>query len=109
MVINFSSPQARAQLLEKGIVYTFRKIRRKQLGNTWANEGRTKPKICDVFIEEMGLLKASRLEPYVEMSGFESLGKWYGEIVRLNKGWNIDQKGWLYRVRKSEDSGGQEY
>lgn len=106
MVISFSSPLPRTQLLEKGIVYTFRKTKRKQLGKTWANEGRLKPKICDVFIEEVGQFRASRLEPYVEWSGFESLGNWYGEIVRLNKGWDIDQMGWLYRVRihKSEDT-----
>ena len=99
MVISFSSPPARNHLLEKGMVYTFRKNKRKRLGNDWANEGRGKPKMCDVHIEEIGEMSPSQLVPYFQDSGFPSWSKWYDEIQRLNQfNFSVVQKGWLLKV-----------
>lgn len=99
MVISFSSPQARTQLLEKGRVYTFRKNRRKKVGYDWANEGRLKPKLCDVHIIEMGQISIGQLYLYNYESGFETSTDWFKEIMRLNGGkWDIKKKGWLYHV-----------
>ncbi len=116
MVISFSSPKPRQQLLNKKYVYTFRKNRRKKfiedarhywripLKNwghiDWANEGRTKPKIADVIIFEAGEFTIKKLGKYVYGSGFEDLAEWGQEIARLN-GWDevrVYDKGWLYKV-----------
>ena len=104
MVMIFSDPRARAQLLGEGLVYTFRKNRRKKVGKNWANGGYRNHKICDIFIEELGEKKVNELEPYVDHSGFDSLPHWYGAIVELNGGWDIKKTGWLYRVRRSNGS-----
>ena len=99
MVISFSSLPARAHLLEKGMVYTFRKNRRKMLGDDWANEGRLKPKMCDVYIEELGEITPGQLVPYFQDSGFATWSKWFDEIRRLNNfNYSVAQKGWLYKV-----------
>jgi len=116
VVISFSSEKPRQQLLDKKYVYTFRKNRRKAFikaarhywrmplknwgHKDWANEGRTKPKMCDVIIFEVGDLVLKNLEKYVLGSGFEDLEEWGQEIARLN-GWDeprVHDKGWLYKV-----------
>ncbi len=119
MVISFSSPKPRQQLLVKGYVFTFRKDRKKKFINAdrffryykgmslrtwghldWANEGRTKPKIADVIIFEVGGLALKNLKKYVKGSGFEDLAEWGQEIARLN-GWDeprVHDRGWLYKV-----------
>ena len=105
MVMIFSDPLARAQLLNVGLVYTYRKKRRKKVGKDWANEKYGTSKICDIFIEEVGKMKVGDLRTYVDHSGFKRLSDWYGAIVRLTKGWDIGEDiGWLYRVRKTNGS-----
>ena len=111
MVISFSHPLARAQLLEKGRVCTFRKNRRKKVGNDWANEGRLKPKMCDVHIEEVGSYKPSELGYWVPYSGFSSLVEWIDAIFEITgifgsvvKG---DMLGWLYEVTLKRSNGSE--
>ena len=107
MVISFSSEKARNYLLETGSIYTLRMNRRTMLGKDWMNEGRTKTKIADVYITEIGHFKLKDLEPYAEESGFGSLRSWINEIVMLN--WNRGRfelgdgsMGWLYLVTLRE-------
>jgi len=99
MPIVFSSEKPRKQLLEHGIVYTFRAKRRKRVGDNWAKSSRNGTKICDVYIEEIDLIGSLRLMPYVKLSGFDDLGEWVLEIIRLNEG-KILARGWLYKVTK---------
>ena len=102
MVISFSSHQAKAQLLEKGSVVTFRRKQRTMLGDDWANEGRGKPKFADVYITEVGLKKTIHLKPYLSESGFFTIEDWFDELVILNDWdgfWELaNHGGWLYRV-----------
>lgn len=111
MVISFSHPLARGQLLEKGKVYTFRKKRRKKLGNDWANEGRLKPKMCDVHIEEVGSFKPSELGYWVPFSGFSSLAEWIEAIVEFTSIFGSvvkgDMLGWLYKVTLKRSNGSE--
>jgi len=120
MVISFSSKQVRNYLLENGRVFTFRKNRRKQFikleekrGKAylegarpalrdWFNEGRTKPKIRDILIWEVGTFKPSELGPWVLWSSFSTLGEWHKELIDLNgfdEYYEMDMNGgWLYMV-----------
>jgi len=113
MVIIFSDPNARHQLLEKGLVYTFRKNLRKNSDyekprRDWATDRRGGKKICDVKITLLkgwsvfslvGFPNFSPLIPYVEWSGFKTIDEWVDAIKRLNGG-NFPQFGWLYKVCK---------
>jgi len=101
LVISFSVPEARNQLLNEGTVYTYRWTRRKQIGKTWANSGRDTKKIADVFIEEMGQMEANEetLESYASDSGFHNVAEWVGVIIDLGWQW-AKQEGWLYKVTR---------
>jgi len=104
MVISFSVRQAREQLLNKGVVYTYRWTRRaffrKGLGSmehTWANAKRGGKKIADVWIEEEGQMDPGCLDPYFSKSGFRDLERWQNKImVMANPSGFLD--GWLYKV-----------
>ncbi len=100
MVMIFSSTLPRWQLMNKGVVYTFRTHKCKKLGKDWANDGRCKPKLCDItkeFVKE--ITHARQLEPYVEQSGFLRLNAWISEIRRLNP--KLKQiEGYLYKATK---------
>lgn len=101
MVISFSDPQARAQLLgEAGIAHTFRiKRRHKPRGRDWVNEERLGKKIADVWIDEEGNKSITQLLPHVATSGFDSLPQWKQAIQRMNKKKiTKDTRGWLYFV-----------
>lgn len=110
MVISFSSPKPRARLLEGKRVYTVRRKPRKQFEGArwgtgihdWANEGRTKPKIADVIIFEVGVVQAQQLKQYVEWSGFEDMPEWVEEIKRLNRWTDLGayEQFWLYLVQE---------
>ena len=106
MVISFSVPEAKKQLLEEGLVYTYRWRRRaffkKELGvleHTWVNEGRHKPSIGYVWIEEVGQIEANEenLEQYASKSGFYNVAAWVLTIIEL--GLLANRDGWLYKVR----------
>lgn len=97
MVITFSVPEARNQLLNEGEVYTFRWNRRKHIGKDWANSGRGTKKIANVYIEEMFEAEPRlALSPYVEKSGFKNLWDWQCIITNMMK--DAYGTGWLYRV-----------
>lgn len=104
MVISFSIFEPREQLLNKGIVYTYRWTRRaffrKEKGekeSTWANVKRGRKRMADVWIEEVGMMMYSELEPYVSQSGFKNLEKWSREILEMaNPHGELD--GYLYKV-----------
>ena len=80
------------ELLDSGIVYTFRKMYpgdERKLGKEWVTYKRGGKKIADVLISIAtrctiypGKL---RLSPYVPYSGFESVEEWIAEIERVNK------------------------
>jgi hypothetical protein len=97
MVIIFSSEKARKQLLEKGIVATFRAHRKLKTGRDWATDKREGKKLADVIILEVGRFDPRDLKNYVYNSGFDSLDEWLLEIIKLNKG-RIPIFGWLYLV-----------
>jgi len=107
MVISFSIFEAREQLLNKGIVYTYRWTRRaffrREKGDvetTWANSKRGRKRMADVEIEEVGKMQYSELEPYVNQSGFKNLKAWSRVILEMaNPHGELD--GWLYKVRTS--------
>ena len=97
IVISFSVPEARNQLLGKGIVYTARWKRRKKTGKDWANIKRNTKKIVDVFIEEIGAFDPVRLDKYVPESGFKTLWDWCEVIYSLNPS-KYGGFVWLYKV-----------
>lgn len=101
MVIGFSHPKARHQLLECGVVYTARKRRRKNVGRNWANKGRLTGKIADVYIAYMGEVKVSELGPYVAQSGFPGLHEWYLAIKGYIPDISMNKKVHLYRVERA--------
>ena len=104
MVISFSVIEAREQLHNHGIVYTYRWTRRaffrKELGEkeyTWANAKRGGKRLADVWIEEEGKMMYSVLGPYVSQSGFKDLDKWGRKILTMgNPHGEVD--GYLYKV-----------
>jgi len=103
MVISFSVKEARDQLMNKGVVYTFRWNKRKQTGKDWANEKRLGKKIADVFIDEPRLIEAdSDLALYVSQSGFKNVKEWFDVIMSMSK--HLKQfnqtHGYLYKVTR---------
>ena len=109
MVILFSVPEARDQLLNKGVVYTFRWDRRahfvKNKGPkeyTWANERRRGKKIADVIVEEIDKFwydyAGNFLEPFVDESGFPNVDVWLHKLWRVTHPWNETSHGYVYRV-----------
>ena len=98
MVISFSVPEARNQLLNDGEVFTYRWKKRKNVGNNWANSGRGTKKIGDVWICEYFQAEPNlSLAPYQHKSGFKSLEDWQQRIQDM-KPRNQDDPGWLYHV-----------
>lgn len=98
MVISFSIKEARDQLMNKGVVYTFRWKRRKKTGKTWANEKRCGKKIADVYIDKPRLIESpSDLDVYVSGSGFKARKEWLDVILSMHKRFN-QMHGYLYKV-----------
>ena len=113
MVITFSVPEARNQLMNKGIVYTFRWARRIHFSPlyenkgpkefTWAAAQRNKPKIADVMIEELERIpiETDFLEPYADESGFPSAQDWLNKIYGMAQyPHQIKSHGYIYRVTR---------
>ena len=113
MVISFSIYEAREQLLNKGIVYTYRWTRRAffrkgkgDIEDTWANSKRGRKRIANVRIEEVGMMMYSDLEPYVSQSGFKDLDKWSRTILTMaNPHGELD--GYLYKVTLKRSNGSE--
>ena len=115
MVISFSVPEARNQLLNEGVVYTFRWKRRsffaKEKGESehiWANAKRGQKRMAYVDIEETGQIRAtwSALELYIKQSGFKDSIDWYLKIQRMKPKRDL-LKGWLYKVSLRRSSGSE--
>jgi len=97
--MSFSIACVKEHLLTNGYVVTFRRHRRKALPPYWANEGRGKPKICDISITELGYIEGEKLLiPYFKYSGFGSFGQWVKTINHLNPKLKGEIKGYLYYV-----------
>lgn len=99
--IIFGDETARGQLVEHGDVVTFRMSER-TTGDTWWRTSRTGPKEGDVHVAEIGPADPSEsddLEPYADVSGFESIDAWQQAIADLNGGL---EDGYLYRATKRE-------
>lgn len=97
----FSDEIARSQLVEEGVVVTFRTSER-TTGETWWRKTRTGTKEGDCYITRIQTVDASEAEqlaPYRRLSGFESVSDWQAAIRELNG--NLGE-GILYRVRKPE-------
>lgn len=85
MVISFSVKESSDQLMNKGVVYTFRWKKRKKTGKNWANEKRGGKKITDVFIDEPRLIETlSDLDLYVSKSGFKTRKEWFDVIMSMS-------------------------
>jgi len=100
--IIFSDETARRQLLEEGVVVTFRKTSR-TTGDTWWRESRLGPKQGDVRVQEISVINPqnpSELEEYVEYSGFSSISAWQEAIRELNG--TVPAEGHLYEVTLGE-------
>lgn len=97
--IIFADKIARNQLRNHGEVVTFRKNSR-TTGDTWWRESRLGTKEGDVTVGEIGVVdpsEKSELEPFLELSGFESVSEWQKAIIALNG--NLPNQGRLYRVK----------
>lgn len=113
----FAHPRVRAHLLEKGIVYSFRKDHpktsdgvRKQIGDDWATDKRGGKKIADIHITPVDRLDSPPdiqiLAKYARESGFypssipgktdSAMSAWVHAIKELNKDKPIH--GWIYKV-----------
>ena len=113
MVISFSVKEAREQLLNEGVVHTYRWTRRaffrKELGDkesTWANAKRGGKRMADVWIEEVGKIPESDLEPYVSKSGFKNIKFWENKIAVMASPRNLED-GWLYKVTLKRSNGSE--
>jgi hypothetical protein len=92
VVTIFQVKEAREQLLNKGVVITFRAYNdRLKLGNDWATDKRCGKKICNIYkslIENCpheNMIEVSDLNPYVPLSGFKSLEDWIDAIHKIDK------------------------
>jgi len=102
MVMQFSVLKARKHLVLTGSVKTFRFHKRIMLGKDWASKGRGKPRFADIditFVKEIDDIMTD-LEPYVDESGFASLGEWIDEITKVNP--VFSSSGFLYHVKLIE-------
>ncbi len=104
MVIIFSSEKARAHLLVKGLVYSVRRKKRKQVGRDWMTDKYRGRKIKDVFTTYMGEKTLSDLPPFASDSGFEKVLPWWDEIQRLaRRTLSVVKPLHLYRVQLRVD------
>ena len=95
--ITFADETARNQLLESGVVTTFRAEER-TTGDTWWREHRTGPKRGEVHVEHVANLvpTVDALEEFRAESGFATAADWRAAIADMNNGWR--GMGHIYRV-----------
>jgi len=99
MVMIFQNEKARRQLLEKGVVYTFRKKPHKY-GRDWATDRRGGKKICDIEVVWRTEASPSMLHLFVKDSGFKSLREWKEAIREL--GMRESDWGYIHEVKRTE-------
>ena len=95
--IIFAHETARNQLLENGVVTTFRAEER-TTGDTWWRDHRTGPKRGEVHVEHVAKLVPTEdaLEEFRTESEFATTADWRAAITDLNNGWT--GMGHIYRV-----------
>jgi hypothetical protein len=95
----FKSEKAREYLVNHGMVYTIRR-HRYHVGKDYMSLGRGKPKIADIYIEEVGPMfdGIDTLKAYVDQSGFETPGDWLSELFSLHRS-DSQRPFYMYRVR----------
>lgn len=105
MVMIFQSEKALKELLDSGIVYTFRLLRSdgqsRKLGKEWITYKRRGKKIGDVIVST--LFKVAHpipleLKLFAPYSGFGSVEEWIKEIKKLNPDPDIGYAGEVYCV-----------
>lgn len=91
MVIIFGEGKPRRQLLEVGAVTTFRtgerkRTRRDRAQETWATDNRGGSKLTDVHVAHLTSATAApqALQPWVHLSGFESVEEWLDAIEAVH-------------------------
>lgn len=101
MVIIFMNEKARNQLLNKGIVYTIRHIRKIE-GVDWMTDKRGGKKICNVRISYCAngnYKELFNIAPnYINETGFDTIEEWINILMVLGKLKHYTF--WLYRVEK---------
>jgi hypothetical protein len=93
MVMIFAVKEAREQLLNKGVVITFRAYREnhENLGKKdWATDKRCGKKICDIYVALLencageNMTSVGDLAPYLPLSGFKCMAEWDEAINLVN-------------------------
>jgi len=105
LVVIFMAKEAREQLLKHGVVVTCRGARRSHVGNDWATDKRGGSKLCDVYIEYLGVIKkAEDLRQWWRQSGFASANEWITKVKQMYGKQSSDKKDLnqlhLYRVSR---------
>lgn len=114
MVMIFEEPKALGQLMQKGMVLTFRTEEHEhKLGKDWATDRRGGKKLCDVNVAsvivdpnmhqwnklEEALVTVDDLRPFVSLSGFGTWSEWVEAIKRRNPKVDVlECAGYLYLV-----------
>ena len=114
MVMIFANKLVREYLLDKKLVYTYRKNHRKtedgirpQIGRDWATDRRTGKKIANIHITPMEPTDSQNmrevLAKYFRDSGFygghgitDTIDRWTRAIISLNP--FASRAGWIYKV-----------
>lgn len=101
IVIIFNVFEARNQLLENGVVFTYRWTPRKKTGADWANSKRCSKKIADVYIEDYGERSCDEfsLGSFASESGFKDTTSWIKKIMEKANP-NGNSYGHLYKVTR---------
>jgi hypothetical protein len=92
----FGVKEARDQLLEHGVVYTFRTTVHFD-GKDWATDRRGGKKIADIDVKIVATRAACayHLDPYAGESGFKSAEEWWHKIQEMH---GPEPEGAIYKV-----------
>lgn len=97
--ITVNHPVPREQLIEEGVLVSFRK-RDRTTGDTWWRESRTAPKRGDCTVEKLRAVvpkgRGKALGNFVTDSGFDSVDEWQDAIEELHG--EMPEIGYLYRI-----------
>jgi len=99
--IIFANQTAREQLLQEGIVYSFRTNDR-TTGDTWARPSRTGEKMADVTVEQVATLpnpSEEDLTDWANQSGFGTAEAWWNAIEDVH---GIPAEGYVYQIELRE-------
>jgi len=104
MVMIFQCEKVLRELIDSGIVYTFRtwEYEGRKLGKEWITYKRGGKKLGDVIVSLVSPhfvhpIKIY-LEPFVQYSGFDSIEEWVKEIKKMSRVGFNDDYGNIYCV-----------